>query len=709
MKQAIELMKVRDGIVKGTYALEKASDFMESAETKKAIATVLDQEETQGIGSITDTTTLLTIQLLVEIAYYIYTYSGYSTGMTDTEYDKLFAILQQNHKDFVTLPELQGSIMVEHKYPVLRGTLTKIHSLETPKKSDGNSVKSRISLERWIQRTEELYRERSGKRISLKDEMVYVFPKWDGVSVILEMDENGHVIRALTRGYTKLNTAQDVTKHFQNYERKSISGKPYGLKTEVLVEEANVITFNETFEKDYAQSRAIASSIVNSLEPDPEKEAFLVVMQLRYMEETDQMEYLCPEVFNHPYIKCRLGDFDAIEAFAQEHRISDGLRCDGAVIHLINPTVKKILGRENDKNAYEVAYKFTEEYAYSTVTGIDFQVGLFGRITPVVRVEPISLKGNRITSASLGSIPRMEYLHLAKGDMVKVLYDIIPYVTLDKTCEQNRSHNTPIAPKMICPSCHHPLEMKKSILYCSNPFCDCRRKGKILNYLSKMHILEMSYQTIELLYDMKYVQTIEDLYRIPEMKKELLALPGIGKKTIDSWIKELDKRRKVEDCVFFGALGIEGCSEKIFQRVLEVYSPENLLLICKDKDRSMLTVLHGIGKKKAEQIISGINENKDLIKFLLDNEVEIYHREKTNALFHVCFTRVRDAELEEEIRQAGGAVDDAVSEHTDYVIVPEIGVKSHKVDMAHKYGTKIITLEDFRGELQKFFAPDFQK
>ena len=704
MKRLIELSDIKNGLVENTITFEEASNVLRRNDIQMFIHQVLHDIDDGTVA--VDETTLSTIANFVDIAWYVYTYSGLDTGITDPEYDKLYDLLVYNGKEeFVTLPSInnKNKDVVYHSYPHLRGTLSKVHYLNQPETKQN---KSRKSLDSWIEKTENLYQRKCGRKINLRDLDVYVFPKWDGVSAIFEFNEDGSLNRALTRGYTKFNTAEDISHHFVGLNRpiRRLDGGPeepveYGLKTEIMVEEKTVLEYNQMYEKDYKQSRSIASGIINSDKPD-ERNKYLVIMQLRYMETGSDIEELCPEVFSHPFIRTKLGNYDDIEEFAQNHRYADGLRCDGAVIYIIDKKVRTILGRDNDKNNFEVAYKFTEEYEYTTVRDIEFQVGLLGRITPVVKIKPVKLKGNTISSASLSNMDRLEELKLAKGDKVKILYDIIPYATIDTSCEFERSGNKPIKPKEECPSCGHKLERTGAFLMCTNIECDCRKKGHILNYLVKLRIMDISYATVDTLYDLGLLRDIGDLYKLKKHKDLIVDIDGFGEATFDNWMRQIDDKRDVADYMLLGALGIPGVAEKNFSLILSKYDLDDLLDIVKAKDIDSLVEINGIGEKKAKRIIEGIKENKDLIKYLR-KELNVYHENINEVKFTICFTKVRDIELEKYIIKLGGKVVDSVTANTTYLCVPNMDTKSSKVNKAMKHGTIIVPINELKSVLDK--------
>lgn len=695
MKKLLDLLEVKNGLMDGYIDISDASEFMQREDNQNFIKSILERYDS-GYSVLDEVEVEQVLNILI-ITYYIYTYSDLDTGIDDTTYDKLYDMASANGKSdmFITMPLIPKTEVVEehHMYKSLRGTLSKIHYLAKPKDTDKVN-KTRKSLDGWISQMDQVYKEETGSMINFRDLEIYVFPKWDGVSAIFQFNKDGSVDKVLTRGFTKFNTAENISHHFKGFMRPVDPPKEYGLKTEILVSEDDLISYNTIYGKDYKQSRAIASGIINSKEADM-RDKYLVIMQLRQMSHEDEIEKLCPEVFDHPYIRCKLGEYDKIESFAQNHHFVEGLRCDGAVIHIIDQHVQKVLGRKNDKNRFEVAYKFTEESAYSTVTGIDFQLGLFGRVAPVLKFKPVKIKGNTIDSASLGSMDRMEYLNFAVGDQVKVLYDIIPYATKDSHCMESGAK--PIRPPKKCPTCGSTLVREGAVLSCKNIDCDWRKKGKILNYLVKMNIQDISYATVDTLYDLGILKSIKDLYRLDKHKKEILNIPGFGEDKYNNFITQIDSRRKVTEATLLGSIGIDGIAQVTMEKIFNVFFLDDLLEFTDKNDAEILTNVKGIGKSKAEKILQGFRENEKLITFLME-ELDIIH-EETKARFTVCFTKVRDPELESLISDLGGKTVNSVTATTDYCVVPSEDVESGKTRSALKNGVPIIVVDKLREEL----------
>ena len=532
---------------------------------------------------------------------------------------------------------------------------------------------------------------------------VIVMPKFDGVSCVFECDKNGNLKRALTRGDTKRNEAKDITHIFKEIFKDPVENaeKDHGIKTEIMMLDNDLEVINKEYCSDYKNTRSVVSSILNSDELDGrEKYLHIVPLRYSYLEDGEESEQFLPSsVYNYPYLKCKLKEVEKIHDFAFNHKtVHPGLRCDGSVIRIMDEKVQKVLGRENEKQKFEVAFKFTEETAYSEVKDIIFTTGLFGRINPVVVVKPVKMKGNTVEKASLGSYGRYKKLNLSKGDIVKVLYDIIPYVDFDDNDYKCiRSGKKPIEATLVCPECGSLLEESETgeLLYCVNSSCPCREKGRILNYCKKMNIANISYATIEDLYNEHILRSIEDLYRLKDQINTITQLNGYGVNKVMNILTEIDSHRDVIPSVLLGSIGIESLSTKTFKKILEYMTMAEIIEIAHSNNYDFFTVIPGIKEKTAKKLVDGINSNIKLINFLIQ-ELNVQNEPRNSGSFSVAFTKVRDEELEKFIEEYGGIVNDTLTKTTDILVVPVDGVESSKVTKAKKYGIQVIPISQVK-------------
>ena len=98
-----------------------------------------------------------------------------------------------------------------------------------------------------------------------------------------------------------------------------------------------------------------------------------------------------------------------------------------------------------------------------------------------------------------------------------------------------------------------------------------------------------------------------------------------------------------------------------------------------------------------------MKDAESTIKFLW-NELDIIHNDPLGETpkFQVCFTKIREPELEKYIISLGGAVAGTIKEDVDYLVVPNKLATSNKVTKAKKKKVKIITKEELLDILKKY-------
>jgi len=708
----MDFRSLYEDMVNKKVTMEEASEAMTTSPLKDLVQNTLDSilvisgsgEYNDLEGRIPQHIDINELESLVKITQFIYNNGGgLDAGLSDTAYDIVFSYydsIRGDREEVIGAPVIDhGQPIVHHKYKNMRGTLAKVYYLT---EDEERKNPTRQYLDEWIRRMEDKIFKNSGKKVNLNNEEVYVFPKFDGLSGIFEYDEHNDLQRVLTRGDTDKNEAEDMMIHFRTLPGRvhhEFRGKPYALKTEIMMTEGDLKKYNGLYNANYKNSRSATSSIVSSKEFDSVKSNMLHVVPLRVGLE-DGSEEIATEAFEeYPFIRCQLKDRDVIRNFANNNRYVHGkLRTDGAVIHIINPELQKILGRENDKNNFEVAYKFTEESALTKILDVKYQLGLFGNLTPVAEVEPVKLKGNTINKVSLGSFGRFKDLKLGKGDTVKILYDIIPYLIFDEDCSHNGGQL--FEAPTVCPRCGSELTGEE-VLQCTNEDCECRAKGRILNYLSELGIKGISYATIDKLYDIEVVTSILDLYKLDKHIGEIMELEGIGENLITSWINEINSHMETDDYRLLGAIGIKSCGTRVFKKITKIYGIDDIIEIAENKDFEKLIAISGIGDATADLIIKGIHKNRKLIEKLQDILIIHDSKDSSEPTFSVCFTNIRDSEAEDMIRANGGTVADSVTKTTTYLVVPKIGISSSKVSKAEKYNIPIVTLSEFKSEIIK--------
>lgn len=705
-----QISNIIDGIVNNSSQINDISfndlkDIMNSDDVKDKVKEIISS------NNITDDD-IKFIGIILKAANIIYSDSGEDTGLTDSEYDALVSLYENttNKELPIGAPIISGE-KAKARYLTLRGTLSKVYKLIDDDILLNNSQKD---IYWWIDHIKSIYKENTGKNLNVNNLDILVVPKYDGVSVVCEYTKTGDLIRAITRGDTDENESKDVTdvvRYVANDGPFTNASSEYAVKCEAMILNKDLETINDILrqgKKPYQNTRAAAAGILNTQNIDPDVAKYLHLIQLRYSyleNGIESIQYMSSDMYND-YLSTTLSDNSLadIREWAMKHfNVNPGYRCDGAVICIMNEDVRKALGRTGDKQNYEVAYKFTSEYTVSEVKDIVFQVGNLGKITPVVEFKKVKMKGNDVKRAAISYQDFIKY-RLAKGDEIKVIYDIIPYVTLDENLK--RSGNKYIKAPTKCPECGSTLLISETgkRLYCDNSKCPCRIKGKILNYMIKVGIENISYETVADLYDEGYLKSIEDIYKLKKYKDKISKLPGYGDVSINKILSSIESNTNLIPSKFLGALGIDGISTKRFHDLMQSISYEELLDFGFNKETEALIGLPGIKDKLSYKIITGIYENRKLIENL-EKYVTILNEPYDNdAFFKICFTKIRDENLEKFIIASGGTVDNSsVTRNTTALVVPKKGIKSSKVDKAIKLGIPIVEPDELYDFIRKGF------
>lgn len=91
---------------------------------------------------------------------------------------------------------------------------------------------------------------------------------------------------------------------------------------------------------------------------------------------------------------------------------------DGVVIrHGIRPPGERW---QAEAPHWAIAWKYPASQALAVVQAVDFNIGRTGRITPILRLQPVDLDERRISRVALGSLQAWEELDIRPGDQVAI-------------------------------------------------------------------------------------------------------------------------------------------------------------------------------------------------------------------------------------------------------------------------------------------------
>lgn len=407
-------------------------------------------------------------------------------------------------------------------------------------------------------------------------------------------------------------------------------------------------------------------------------------------------------------VEKRQGAQAALDYFKQigEQRMSLDFDIDGVVIKVNSIALQNELGFVARAPRWATAFKFPAQEEVTQLNKVDFQVGRTGAITPVARLEPVSVAGVIVSNATLHNSDEIARLGIREGDYVTVRRagDVIPKIVA-VLLDRRPTDTKEIVFPTHCPICGSLIvrDEGQAISRCAGGLiCPAQRKEALKHFVSRraMNVDGMGDKIIEQLVDKDYVKTPADLYKLN--LPTLCSLDKIGEKSANNLLNALNASKNTTLSRFIFALGIpnvgEVTAENLVNQLGSLSAIENASL-------EQLQTVNDIGVVIAESIIDFFQEphNRNVIEQLTNEEINIHWQDitpqaqttivdspfsgKTIVLTGTLSVLTRD-EAKNKLKQLGAKVTGSVSKNTDLVIAGEAA--GSKLDKAQELGIKVI-------------------
>lgn len=396
-----------------------------------------------------------------------------------------------------------------------------------------------------------------------------------------------------------------------------------------------------------------------------------------------------------------------VEEYTQK-RDSLAYEIDGIVIKVNDIKLHDFIGYTMKVPKWAIAYKFPAKEVKTKLKDIIFTVGRTGKITPNAVLEPVFVAGSTVSRATLHNEDFVLGKDIRIGDnvMIRKAGDVIPEVV--RAVQTDRTGEEKLF-EMIdkCPICGSKVERKneEAAHYCTNAHCPARKIESIIHFVSKeaMDIEGLGEKVVEDLYNLGFVNGVEDIYYLDSHTRELIELDGYGKKSIENMIKAIEKSKNnsLEKLLF--ALGIDEVGAKTSRILAKRFNDMDSLMAASTED---LIAIKDIGNVMANSIYTYFKNEKNVE--LIDNLKKIginmeYKNENSNyketafknknVLVTGALVSYKRNEVKELLDNLGANVVSSVSKNLDYLIVGSD--PGSKLEKAQKLGITILQENEF--------------
>jgi DNA ligase (NAD+) len=560
-------------------------------------------------------------------------------------------------------------------------------------------------------------------------------PKIDGLSLSLTY-EKGVLVSAATRGDG--NVGEDVTRNVMTFKDlvtklPAVAPELIEIRGEVYLSKSDFRALNErqveAGEKTFANPRNAAAGSLRQLDISITAGRPLKMFAYAWgavsepVAETHWqfLERLKGWGFQvNPRTQLCAGLEDMIQAYNATNRERAGLDydIDGLVYKVNRIDWQERLGFVSRAPRWAIAHKFPAERAVTIVNDIEIQVGRTGTLTPVAKLEPVTVGGVVVSNATLHNEDEIERKGVRIGDTVVVQRagDVIPQVV--EVVANKRPKNTkPFQMPDTCPECGSPAIRPEgeAARRCTGGYtCPAQAAEKLKHFVSRgaFDIEGLGAKHIADFLEDGIIETEADIFRLGDKRAELLEREGWGELSVDNLIAAIDERRAVPLERFIYSLGIRQVGQATARLLAKTYGSLRpwmaAMIAAGEPDTEAyqeLTNIDGIGPSVAEDVAAYFGHGRNL-GVVRDLEAQLrvadFEAPDTSAspvagktiVFTGSLERMSRGEAKAKAEALGAKVAGSVSKKTDYVVIgADAGSKAKK---AAELGVTTLTEDAWR-------------
>ncbi|MFS4583238.1 NAD-dependent DNA ligase LigA [Phaeobacter sp. C3_T13_0] len=423
-------------------------------------------------------------------------------------------------------------------------------------------------------------------------------PKIDGLSLSLRY-ENGALVHAATRGDGTV--GENVTENARTIADipQKIDDAPAVLEVrgEVYMSHEDFSALNERHTaqggKTFANPRNAAAGSLRQLNAEITRARPLRFFAYSWGELS---EPLAPTQFyalerlrvmgfqTNPLIKHCESITDLITHYRkiEKQRATLGYDIDGVVYKVDTLALQARLGFRSTTPRWAIAHKFPAELAWTRLEGIDIQVGRTGALSPVARLQSVTVGGVVVSNATLhnedyitGRDSKGEEIRGGKdirvGDWVQIYRagDVIPKIA-DVDLTKRPDDAVPFVFPTVCPECGSDAvrEDGDAVHRCTGGMiCPAQTSEKLKHFVSRaaFDIDGLGAKQVEQFHADGWVKEPVDIFDLQENYgsglQQLKNREGWGGKSADNLFAAIEDKRRIPLAKLIFALGIRHVGE----------------------------------------------------------------------------------------------------------------------------------------------------
>ena len=583
-------------------------------------------------------------------------------------------------------------------------------------------------------------------------------PKIDGLSMSLRYEDR-RLGTAATRGDGT--TGENVTANIRTVKEipetlPADAPEVVEIRGEVYMRRDDFFALNQRMAETgrvFANPRNSAAGSLRQLDPEITRSRPLRFFAYAWGETSERLGETQYEVvkrfgdwgfpINQRMVRCSsieeiLAHYHRIEA----ERAEIPYDIDGVVYKVDRLDLQERLGFRSRSPRWATAHKFAAEKAMTVLNGIDIQVGRTGALTPVARLEPVTVGGVVVTNATLhnedyikgignSGQPIREGRDIRIGDTVVIQRagDVIPQI-LDVVLEKRPADAVPYEFPHVCPACgsHAVREEGEAVRRCTGGLiCPAQAVERLRHFVSRnaFDIEGLGEKQIEFFFQAQdqalNVHSPADIFTLKARQEKSLTklenVEGFGTVSVRKLFAAIDDRRRIEFSRFLYALGIRHVGETNAKRFarhflsFEVFRKAGEAAVAPqgkgDPGNAAwqeLNGINGIGDVVAEAVVDFFGEahNREVVDALLE-EVTVLDEEPVGDVSSpvagktVVFTGALEKMSRDEAKamaeKLGAKVAGSVSKKTDLVVAgPGAG---SKLKLATELGIEVIDEDEW--------------